>query len=818
MSDSLTLLQGTATADDWKDEYLPRLQKSFIYATLVSRCSDTDSEIVTLVHDAVSYSVQRTKTIIKHMGEFTLHDGDHLFRVLNIMERLLTKEAVKLLSVPELMLLILTAFFHDIGMAPTEREVLTWKKIWDLVPELEDEDQESFNKFKRFYSARPEQQEIIEKLIEQKQISKAETIKAYLITEFIRQTHAERAREIIGKDWDNKILFRDTDLTLELANICNSHNEDALKLLDFDDNYLCGAGIHACLPLIGIILRLSDILDFDGKRTPAILYSHLYVRHPVSIKEWNKHRAIENWEINSDLIQFSAKCTHPAIEASIHEFCDMIDRELSVCSNVASELNEFNQRRTRSIPLKFPFKVNRDKIKTEKDIRTNQPKYTYKDTKFNLSKRQVIDLLMGTKLYANPEVALRELLQNSIDACLLRQAQEIKWKNLYEPEITVKYYSEKNEEILEVTDNGTGMDEYIIDNYYSKVGSSFYNSTDFYDLQSESNAEFTPMSRFGIGILSCFMVADTLIVDTRRVLGRHDSSPSLNITVEGQESIFWIRPGQKDAPGTTTKLILRKVNPWEKMSEDEFIKSVETVVPNPPFKINIETSKQKKIRDQNSFKEVSAISLKDYSWKENENIRTFEIPIDKKEIGIIGSAIVAILESHGKPVERINLNSRDVEVEGVSYSLTKNLKLAENKITQESKSITISDDGEIKEDSSTQQFASSTSRLSLHGIEVPTTLFPDFWRVKNNQVKISWPFPLIIVVDVCGKRDLDLNSSRTEIIKSEKWTNFEEELAFIICSGIAKEAGADYWNELKKILASSSMNEQFLRSISSVTI
>lgn len=306
-----------------------------------------------------------------------------------------------------------------------------------------------------------------------------------------------------------------------------------------------------------------------------------------------------------------------------------------------------------------------------------------------------------------------------------------------EPEITVKFYSEGNDEVLEVIDNGTGINQYIIDNYYSKIGSSFYKSIDFYNLKSESNAEFTPTSRFGIGILSCFMVADTLIVDTRMKFGPHDSSPSLNITVEGQESIFWIKPGHRDAPGTTTKLILRKVNPWDKMSKDEFIKSVENVLPNPPFKINIETTKQKRVRDENSFKEVTAIALKDYSWKENENIRTFEIPIDKKEIGIISSAVVAILESQGKPVDKIDLNSRDIEIEGVNYTLPKNLRLAENKIKQESKSITINDEGEIKKDSSTQQFASSKSRLSLHGIKVPTTLFPDYWAQKINQVKIS---------------------------------------------------------------------------------
>ena len=93
---------------------------------------------------------------------------------------------------------------------------------------------------------------------------------------------------------------------------------------------------------------------------------------------------------------------------------------------------------------------------------TPEPKYIYRETKFNLSKRQVIDLLMGTKLYGNPEVALRELLQNSIDACLLRKAQEKQWGNLYCPRIDVKYYTEDKDMILEVEDNGTGMDQYII--------------------------------------------------------------------------------------------------------------------------------------------------------------------------------------------------------------------------------------------------------------------------------------------------------------------------------------------------------------------
>lgn len=804
-------------ADDYKNEFITRLQTSIIYNTLKDKCKDKDSEVITLIDSAVSYAVQRTKSIIRHMGEFTLHDSDHLFRVLHLMEKILPEHIIKNLTSPELMLLILSAFFHDIGMSPDEKDVLTWKKIWDLEPELEVAEEEKFGEFKRFYSARPEQQEIIERLITQGKNTAADTIKSYLITEYIRQTHADRAREVIDKDWNSKIMFRDTDLTVEFAQICYSHNEDALTILDLDKNFLCGTDVFACLPLVAVIIRLADILDFDGKRTPAVLYSHLYVRNPISIKEWNKHRAVEAWEVSPELIQFNVKCTHPAIEASVHEFCNLIDHELSVCNNVISSLNEFLKTRGRDINIKIPFKVNRDKIATKKNIR-NQPLYIYRDTQFNLSKRQVIDLLMGTKLYGNSEVALRELLQNSIDACLLRQAQEKKWGNPYNPEIYVRYYKEDDDIILEIEDNGTGMDQYIIDNYYSKIGSSFYKSTDFYNLKSESNADFTPTSRFGIGILSCFMIADTLLVDTKRVYAQHKSSDALNITVEGQESIFWIREGKREVPGTTTKLILRKAkNPWDKMTEESFIRSVENVIPNPPFKINIHTTSHKKVRDENSFKEITAISLKDYSWNENENIRIFEIPIEKYKIGIIGSALVAVLESHKKPVEKINLTSIDITVENENFTLEKKLWTSINSITQESNSITVNDDGGISKDSSTRDLAKSKSRLSLHGIEVPTTLFPESWRQKNNQVKISFPFPLILVVDICGNRDLDLNSSRTEVIISEKWFDFEEELSFIICSEIAKSVDVDYWNELKAIFKNKSKNETFLRALKRVT-
>ena len=271
--------------DDWRDETQTRLAKSAIYLALKSKCDGKPAgiQVLSLVDDATTYAFQKTKTILRHMGEFTLHDGDHLFRVLLLMEKLLSQEEISKLTIPELMLLILSAFFHDIGMAPDEEEVLAWKKVWDKEPSFKNElEKTEYELFKKFYSARPEQISKITDFEKQGKSSEVDLLKSYLVSEFIRLTHADRARGIIKIDWLGKIKYRDTDLTVEFARICFSHNEDALSIFEFEHNCLCGGGEFANLQLVAVILRLSDLLDFDAKRTPPMLFSHLFVRHPIS--------------------------------------------------------------------------------------------------------------------------------------------------------------------------------------------------------------------------------------------------------------------------------------------------------------------------------------------------------------------------------------------------------------------------------------------------------------------------------------------------------------------------------------------------------
>lgn len=59
---------------------------------------------------------------------------------------------------------------------------------------------------------------------------------------------------------------------------------------------------------------------------------------------------------------------------------------------------------------------------------------------------------------------------------------------------------------VRVDDNGIGMDEHKIKNYLLRVGRSYYRSAEFEAEKLEygggAGQEFTPISRFGIGLPS----------------------------------------------------------------------------------------------------------------------------------------------------------------------------------------------------------------------------------------------------------------------------------------------------------------------------
>ena len=113
---------------------------------------------------------------------------------------------------------------------------------------------------------------------------------------------------------------------------------------------------------------------------------------------------------------------------------------------------------------------------------------------------------MGENLYSDKTVVIRELLQNSIDACLLKKELSAKKSEKYTPEIRIIIDSNK----ISICDNGIGMSKKIIENYFLCIGKSYYTSEAF----KNTSASFNPISHYGIGFLSCFLLTDAIKVHT----------------------------------------------------------------------------------------------------------------------------------------------------------------------------------------------------------------------------------------------------------------------------------------------------------------
>jgi molecular chaperone HtpG len=784
------------------------IEKSIIYRELKKRCV-ADSQlnaVLTLVNAVEEYAIELSKSIIINMPEYTLHDENHLSNMLYLAGKLIPKDSLESLSTADLMMIILAILLHDIGMSPPREIIMAWKG------QLVDQDilkyKDEVAKFTRFRKTFIRELQEIEAFQSSKEFSKAQLIEDQIITEYIRKTHADRARKMIAKDWSGKIKYLNTDLTADLAEICFSHNENCLFLIEMETVKLCAEDTYLCLQFVAVILRLTDIIDFDSKRTPAVLFSHLTIKNPVSLSEWVKHISINAWSFGRESITFSAQCTHPAIESTIRNFCDLIDEELRNCTFILANLHS-DICDTAYYKIKLPAYVNRKKIGAVKDIATGNPIYTYHDTKFTLSKRQVVDLLMGTKLYGKPEVALRELIQNSIDTCKLRQCLSAAYDVPYVPNIDVSLKTDGSVDYLIVDDNGVGMNQHIIDNYYTNIGQSYYTSNEFYDLMAESDQTFKPISRFGIGILACFMVCDNLEVETRKMLGPYQTDEALRISVEGYDSLFVITPGERKQPGTKTVLRLRETHPWQRMSKKEFVKCVKKLIPLPPFEINIHTDQITEVCTPESFEDLDLVLEDDYSWDSEENINIVKIDLNDADKGFQGKAEISyIADSKGLIRDNLDLCQKDVVVEGDLYTLSSTISYAINCIHKTTTSLEIDEEGNIEAHDSSREVAKSSSLLSIHGIDVPCSLFPNYTNYGQKAV-LELPLPIRFRLDIGSNNDLNLNSARAQIIYDDVWLKFEKQFIETICIKLKAKVDKDEWSKMKKIFLRESKSDVF---------
>jgi molecular chaperone HtpG len=120
---------------------------------------------------------------------------------------------------------------------------------------------------------------------------------------------------------------------------------------------------------------------------------------------------------------------------------------------------------------------------------------------FQVDLRGVVDLL-SNHLYSSPQVFVRELLQNAVDAITARRDPSAPRR------VTIETSDFTEDGTLRVSDTGVGLTEAQVQELLATIGRSSKR-----DELGQARAEF--LGQFGIGLLSCFMVADEIRVETR---------------------------------------------------------------------------------------------------------------------------------------------------------------------------------------------------------------------------------------------------------------------------------------------------------------
>lgn len=128
---------------------------------------------------------------------------------------------------------------------------------------------------------------------------------------------------------------------------------------------------------------------------------------------------------------------------------------------------------------------------------------------------QLLDLMIHS-LYSNKEIFLRELISNASDALdklnYLTLTDE-KYKNFpFSPSINISFEENKS---ITIADNGIGMNEQDLIEHLGTIAKSGTKSF-LESLSGDKKKDSALIGQFGVGFYSAFMVADKIIVQSKK--------------------------------------------------------------------------------------------------------------------------------------------------------------------------------------------------------------------------------------------------------------------------------------------------------------
>lgn len=175
-----------------------------------------------------------------------------------------------------------------------------------------------------------------------------------------------------------------------------------------------------------------------------------------------------------------------------------------------------------------------------------------KQESFKTEVNEILHMIIHS-LYSHPEIFLRELISNASDALDKLKLEALTNSSLlpsgYEPFIRIT--PNKDERTLTIQDTGIGM---TLEEVRDNIGTIARSGTkEFVRMQKELKNNPELIGQFGVGFYSAFMVADKIVLQTRRA--GSDTGVRWESEAKGTYSLEEI---QKDEIGTVITLHLKE--------------------------------------------------------------------------------------------------------------------------------------------------------------------------------------------------------------------------------------------------------------------
>lgn len=532
---------------------------------------------------------------------FSNHNASHSQQILVNIERILGDD-VDLLSATDTWLILEAAYWHDVGMlvdAKNAKEVHTNPDFNFMIQTIANEKGHDLQKFCKAY-------------VEKNWLSAIGTldhpfdgVEKYrqLIAEWFRRGHDKRVGKLVEDPFkDLGITSPRTELLPNriyryLGQICVSHGMNFSNLMETLPYKQTGLGTENCHPrFIGCLLRLGDLFDLDDNRFCPVMAKHVSNMPSVSKHHHDKHLSLREFQLDKRTVKLVAECPDEMSYVETQNWFGWIREEfqnqMSQWNLIVPDLKFGSLPTIEQLDVKMEVKYDSG-VKKEKLLLNNKP------MKFKLDEKNAMELLQGANLYSDEYSIYRELIQNSIDATMLRiwleeDQERLKelhpyhedfFKILEKYPLRLELNKVKNIEgsldsiwEFQIIDQGIGMSMVDLGYMQTMAGSSRNNHKK--KIINEMPKWMRPSGEFGIGLHSAFLLTKDLPLDMQSIrfyTYNYFSHDSLDIEMSsplgGKQGYCFITKNIGDIRkiGTATKFYIKVNFDLEKIENDQKI-------------------------------------------------------------------------------------------------------------------------------------------------------------------------------------------------------------------------------------------------------